>query len=405
MSNAPLIGAHRASCRAGRIEYSRVIEARSVIRSSAAINELPMRELEPLSLRDRLDARLGRLLVRASPRVQLRLSGRPQVRLDGQDLDPGVQLALRTLELRGTPTMVGAPHSDPPPAEVRARVRREALVFSLVKTRVERVRELEIDGADGRLRARHYCPRPSSSAAKPPLLVFFHGGGFVIGDLDTHDEPCRMLCRHAEVQVLSVDYRLAPEHPFPAGVRDALAAYRWAVAHASELGADASRVAVGGDSAGGNLSAVIAQLAAHDGGPAPVLQLLIYPVVDLTDARSPSGRLFADGFYLTENDRQWASRHYFAGGDDEPTDRRASPALVEDLSGLAPAVVVTAGFDPLRDEGEAYAEALRAAGGRVVSDRMPELIHGFINMTTIPAARDAVLGLAGMVRASLALTN
>jgi acetyl esterase len=344
-------------------------------------------------------------LLRALPRVQLRLSGKPQIRRDGQDLDPGIQLALRTAELRGAPTGVGLPHSNPEPSEVRARVRREALVFSLIKTDVGDVRELEIGGADGPLRARHYRPPHSSASETPPLLVFFHGGGFVIDDVDTHDEPCRMLCRRAQVQVLSVDYRLAPEHPFPAGVRDALAAFRWAVAHAPELGADADRVAVGGDSAGGNLSVVTAQLAARDGGPAPALQLLIYPAVDLTEARTASGRLFGDGFYLTENDRQWHTRHYFSGPEVDASDRRASPALTEDLSGLAPAIVITAGFDPLRDEAEAYAEALRKAGTRVVQDRAPELIHGFINMTTIPAARDATLRLAGMVRASLAPTN
>jgi acetyl esterase len=343
--------------------------------------------------------------MRAPTRVQLRLSGKPQVRLDGQELDSGIQLTLRTLALRGTPTMVGAPYSNPEPDAVRARVHREALMFSLVKTEVGGVRELEIEGADGPLRARHYRPPPSTASESPPLLVFFHGGGFVIGDLDTHDEPCRLLCRHAEVQVLSVDYRLAPEHPFPAGVRDALAAFRWAVTHAPELGADADRVAVGGDSAGANLSAVTAQLIARGAGPAPAVQLLIYPAVDLTDARPPSGRLFSDGFYLTENDRQWCSRHYFSGTEVDATDPRASPALADDLSGLAPAIVITAGFDPLRDEGEAYAEALRKAGGQVVLDRVPELIHGFMNLTAVPAARDAALRLAGMVRASLALAQ
>jgi acetyl esterase len=227
----------------------------------------------------------------------------------------------------------------------------------------------------------------------------------VFGDLDTHDEPCRLLCRHAQVQVLSIDYRLAPEHPFPAAVHDALAAFRWAVAHASELGADAERVAVGGDSAGGNLSAVTARLAASDGGPKPALQLLIYPAVDLTDAETDSGRMFADGFFLTENDRRWSTRHYLSGPDADATDPRVSPARAEDLSGLPPAIVITAGFDPLRDEGEAYAEALRRAGTAAVLERAPELIHGFINMTTVPAARDAVVRLAGMVRASLALAS
>jgi len=143
----------------------------------------------------------------------------------------------------------------------------------------------------------------------------------------------------------------------------------------------------------------------HPSGSARALQPLIDPAVDLTEARAPSGRLFADGFYLTENDRQWCTRHYFSGSEGDATDPRASPALREDLSGLAPAIVITAGFDPLRDEGEAYAEALRRARTRVVLDRAPELIHGFMNMTTVPAARDAALRLAGMLRASLALTK
>jgi acetyl esterase len=148
---------------------------------------------------------------------------------------------------------------------------------------------------------------------------------------------------------------------------------------------------------------VASQLAARDGGPAPALQLLIYPATDLTEARTASGRLFADGFFLTENDRQWATRHYFGGTGLDGSDPRASPLLAADLSGLPPAIVITAGFDPLRDEGEAYAAALRRAGTRVVSHRAPALIPGFINMTPIPAARDATLEMAGMLKAGLEL--
>jgi len=359
-----------------------------------------------LTLRDRFEARLGGLVLRAPARVQLALSGKPQVRLDGQKLDPGIQLTLRTLERRGAPTLiVGAPGNNPEPAEARARVRHQARLLSLVKTEVGDVRDLEIEGADGALRARHYRPPASGASENAPLLVFFHGGGWVTGDLDTHDEPCRMLCRHAQVQVLSVDYRLAPEHPFPAGVRDALAAFRWAVAHASELGADPHRIAVGGDSAGGNLSAASAQLAARDGGPAPALQLLIYPALDLTDARTASGRMFANDFLLTERDLRWCIGHYLSGTEHDPTDPRVSPMLGESLSGQVPAIVITAGFDPLRDEGEAYANALQHAGTRVVLERSPELIHGFLNMTTAPTARDATLRLAGTLRASLALAK
>ena len=301
--------------------------------------------------------------------------------------------------------MVGPAHGNPEPAEVRARVHHEALMFSLVKTEVGGVRELQVDGAAGKLRARHYWPPRAGASGKQPLLVFLHGGGFVICDLDTHDEACRILCRHAQIQVLSIAYRLAPEHPFPAAVDDALVAFRWAVEHAGELGADPDRVVVGGDSAGGNLSAVTSQLAAHNAGPTPALQLLIYPATDLTEARTASGRLFGDGFFLTENDRQWSTRHYFAGTEADRSDPRASPALADDPSGLAPAIVVTAGFDPLRDEGEAYAEALRQAGTPAVSYRTPELIHGFINMTPVPAARDAMLRLSEMVRASLELAR
>src|SRR5436309_9687853 len=154
---------------------------------------------EALTPRDRFEARLGRLLLRAPARVQLALVGKPQIRLDGQKLDPGIQLALRTLERRGTPALiVGAPQNNPEPAEVRARVRHQMRLLSLVKTEVGDVRDLEIEGADGALRARHYRPPASSASEKPPLLVFFHGGGWVTGDLDTHDEPCRMLCRHAQ---------------------------------------------------------------------------------------------------------------------------------------------------------------------------------------------------------------
>ena len=218
------------------------------------------------------------MLLRAPSRVQLRLSGKAQVRLDGQDLSPGIQLALRTLELRGSPTMVGAPHSNPEPAEVRARVHREALVFSLIKTEVGGVRELELEGADGPLRARHYLPPRSSAPEKPPLLVFFHGGGFVIGDLDMTTSRAAVLGRHAGVQVLSVDYRLAPEHPFPAGGGDALR--RVPVGGRARVRArcrppSASRS--GGTARAGNLSTVTAQAAARDGGPAPALQLLTIP--------------------------------------------------------------------------------------------------------------------------------
>jgi acetyl esterase len=328
--------------------------------------------------------------------LQLRLSGRPQVRLDGRELDPGMQLALQALALRGNPSVIGAANSDPEPTAVRARIHREALISSSHRTRVGDVRELTVANT---LRARHYSP-PSRGGPPRPLLVYFHGGGMVIGDLDTHDEPCRLLCRHADVHVLSVDYRLAPEHPFPEPLHDAEAAFRWAAEHAAELGADPGRIAVGGDSAGGNLSAVVAQRAAQDDGPAPALQLLIYPSTDYA-LETESMRLFADGFYLTANDRRWFDTRYLSGAETDRGDPRVSP-LRGDLQGLAPAIVVTAGFDPLRDEGDQYAEALRLAGTPVVHYHAESLIHGFINMTLFRGARDGMLTIAGMTRAALA---
>jgi acetyl esterase len=210
-----------------------------------------------------------------------------------------------------------------------------------------------------------------------------------------------VLCRHAGVHVLAVEYRKAPEHPFPAAVHDARAAFAWAAEHARELGADPGRTAVGGDSAGGNLSAVVSRLAKRDGGPAPALQLLIYPATDI-EHELPSVGLFGEGFYLTRADRDWYHAQYLDGRtEDDPLD---SPLLEGDLSGLPPALVATAAFDPLRDEGEAYAQALRDAGVPVVARRFRGLVHGFINMTALnPASHDALVEIAGGVRSLLSI--
>jgi acetyl esterase len=228
--------------------------------------------------------------------------------------------------------------------------------------------------------------------------VFLHGGGFVVGDLDTHDELCRLLCLHAGVHVLAIDYRLAPEHGFPAAADDAEAALTWALVEAGELGADPALVAVGGDSAGGNLSAVATQTVVRRGGR-PAAQLLIYPGTDMVTER-PALELFDRGAFLTTADREWYHGNYVSG--EQRADPRASPLLAEDLSGLPPALVVTAGFDPLRDEGLAYAAALQAAGSPAVLRHHPEMPHAFASMTGVsPAARDAVIELAGGLRALL----
>ena len=235
---------------------------------------------------------------------------------------------------------------------------------------------MSIPGPAGEIPARHY--RPAGDAAAP-LLVFYHGGGWVIGDLDTHDALCRLTCRDAGIHVLSIDYRLAPEHPAPAAIDDAFAAFEWAYEHADELGAIPRRVAVGGDSVGGNLAAVVCQLARDKGGPTPVLQWLIYPRTDFT-ARTRSLSLFARGFALTKRDMDWFESQYLRGSGIDRADPRVSPLLAESLSGLAPALIAIAGFDPLRDEGESYAVALRAAGTAVDLRSMGSLTHGFANL-------------------------
>ena len=271
-------------------------------------------------------------------------------------------------------------------------------------------RRIDIPGPAGLLRARLYTrrarggPAPASSPSSrraPPLLVFLHGGGFVFGGVDSHDAPCRLLCRHADVHVLSVEYRLAPEAPFPAAVDDARAALAWAFEHAAELGADPARVAIGGDSAGGNLAAVVCQMAAADGGPAPVAQLLLYPA---TDRRRPWRSLddFGDGFFLTRESIDWFYAQYVPEAKrlSDERDAKVNPLHATDLRGLAPALVVTAGFDPLRDEGEAYAEALAAAGNAVTLRRFGGLMHGFVNLVGVSAAcHAATLEVAHTFRA------
>ena len=325
------------------------------------------------------------------PAVQVRLSGRPAVQVDGEMLAPEVQLALAMLERRREP-----PPETLPPAEARRRRRRLSAVYAGKPTTVGAVTDLELDG-EVSLRARHYAP--AEPGHPHPLLVYYHGGGFTYGDLETHDGVCRILCRHGGAHVLAIDYRLAPEHPFPAAVEDARAALRWAFANAAALGADSTKVGVGGDSAGGNLAAVVAQLAARDGGPAPALQLLIYPATDFS-ARRRSRELFGDGFLLTNSEMDWFETNYLGPERTHARDPRASPLLAEDLSGLAPAYVVTAAFDPLRDEGEEYAEALRAAGTPVAMRRFPGFIHAFIAGAGVSRnARDATVEIAGATRA------
>jgi acetyl esterase len=245
---------------------------------------------------------------------------------------------------------------------------------------VGEVRALNVPGPAGDIPCRLYAPQ-ARGAGLLPVLLYFHGGGWVIGDLDTHDVLCRQLCEGAGVAVLSVDYRLAPEHRFPAAVDDCAAVVPWLRDHGAGHGLDASRHALGGDSAGGNLAAVVALMARDAGWPAARLQLLLYPATDMR-AVAPSHATRAQGYLLTADSLAYYRGHYTP---DPATwsDWRASPLLASDLGRLPPALVLTAGFDPLCDEGRQYADALSAAGNRVQYVGFERQIHGFVPMSRV----------------------
>lgn len=290
--------------------------------------------------------------------------------------DAGVALSPFLEALRHLRQLTTAKGSDKPSAQSVRRKFRSDLLKMRVGFPVREARDMNIPGAAGALKARLYRP---SDDALPLLLVYFHGGGFVVGDLDTHDDACRLLCQESGMPVLAVDYRLAPEHPFPAAVEDAEAAVRWALDHAAGLGAQA--VAVGGDSAGGNLAAVTAQTLAGE-GVRLLAQLLIYPGTDRTTTRL-SHALFGEGFFLSQGERELFYHHYLDGQPALEADPRVSPLLKVDPGVLAPALVVTAGFDMLRDEGEAYAAHLAATGTAVTQLRFDRLGHAFINLAGV----------------------
>lgn len=278
----------------------------------------------------------------------------------------------------------------------RVRTDIEASIFGAKAPKSVAVEEGTVAGAAGELATRVYTPAGFSSPG--PLLVFFHGGGFMSGSLDSHDSVCRTLADVAGAKVVSVDYRLAPEQPFPAGVDDAMAAYAEIASNAAAFDADPSRIAVGGDSAGGNLAAVVANDSRSSAHPAPKFQLLIYPVTDLS-SEFESHDLFAKGFFLTRADLRDIEDKYTPDRADR-SNPRASPLLNEDLDGSAPAFVATAVADPLRDEGELYVAKLREAGVVVGHERFP-LIHGFVNMSESPAAREATRAIGMALRAGL----
>ncbi|MBX7430725.1 alpha/beta hydrolase [Mycobacterium sp. Y57] len=338
---------------------------------------------------DAVANRVAGLTLRSLPHIpdpvkRLLLGGR-SITIDGNTLDSTLQLMLAGQHAMGTDGLVA--DED----HVIARAQLETLSASFRRAvPVAAVTDLTVAGADGPIPARHYRTDEPDAA----LLVFYHGGGQVIGSIDSHDDLCREICRAGKVHVLSVGYRLAPEHKAPTGSEDAYAAYLWACEHAAELGADPNRVAVGGDSAGGNLTALVALRARDEARargpqdppvPRPALQLLLYPLTNYA-GQTRSQTLFARGFFLTRHDLDWFSAHFLGGAAIDRADPRVSPLLADDLSGLAPALVATAGFDPLRDEGRQYADAMRAAGTPVDYREYGTVVHGFANFFPLGGA-------------------
>ena len=312
-------------------------------------------------------------------------------------LHPQARALLDLIEQRGVP-----PTHTLAPEAARLLYRERRAFTQPDPPAVALVRDLAAEGNDGAIPLRLYRPVGAPPDAALPVLVYYHGGGWVIGDLETHDVLCRELANGAGCAVVAVDYRLAPEHRYPRAAEDCIAATGWVWRNAEALGLDRTRLAVGGDSAGGNLAAVVALAARDAGGEMPIaLQLLIYPATDQR-RQAESHRTNAQGYLLTRDSIEYFHDHYF-GGDAHDHEWRASPLLRDDLSGLPPAFVLTAGYDPLRDEGLQYAQRLTEAGNRATLICFERQIHGFILMgRAIDEANAAVALCAAELRRAFA---
>ncbi len=338
-----------------------------------------------------LQASLLRQLVKLPAPLLRKLSGGPQPRVDGQQLAPEVELLLGALRLAG--------ESMPADDAVDDARREVAITWPALGPGAPPMSSVEDtfipNGAGAPMRLRSYIPHGITEPS--PALLYYHGGGWVLGDIDTHDPVTRCLAGDMRLPVFSLDYRLAPEHPFPAAIEDARAAFGWLRRHAPRYGVDPGRIAVGGDSAGGNLAAVTCQECVRHEEEAPHAQLLLYPGTDFR-MQTRSMQLFSKGYVLERANVDWYRKQYF-GGQDPTLDPRASPLLASSFDGLPPAVVVTAGFDVLRDEGEAYAQALTSAGVSVEYQCIRDQIHGFANMAgVVPSARQALRDAAAKLK-------
>ena len=284
-------------------------------------------------------------------------------------LDPQAKAFLDQLVASNAPPV----HAQTP-EENRRTLR--ALFTAEVPTPVGHVEDRKVPSPDGDIPIRLYTPQGSGPF---PVLVFLHGGGWVQGDIETYDELCRTLTNGVDCIVVSVDYRLAPEHTFPACPQDCYAATEWVATNAAQFNGDPSRIAIGGDSAGGNLTAVVTQMVRDRGGAPLVFQLLIYPMTDFT-ADTPSLREMGEGYFVTAKDLEWFLNHYL-NNEEEKKDPLASPMLAASLSNLPPALIITAEYDPLRDDGELYGKRLKEAGVPVTISRYNGMFHGFVSLS------------------------
>jgi acetyl esterase len=315
-----------------------------------------------------------------------------RIRRGSRIMDPKAQIVGEFIKA------IRVPGEFPPLPELRRQLRTMVELMDEPAPALARIEDIRIPGPAGAMPARVYAA--SGGGAEGPVVAYFHGGGWVQGDLETHHGLCARLAKHAGVLVAAIDYRLAPEHKFPAAVEDCLAAYRWLRRHGRDIGADPTRVAVAGDSAGGNLAAVVAQLSAAAGAPLPTCQVLIYPALDFS-LETGSHRDLADGHVIPRDRILWYIDQYLRDEADQ-ADLRASPLRAPSLAGQPPALIVTAGFDPLRDEGSAYADRLRAAGIEVVHREYPGQIHAFVSLTrAIPQGLVCTLEIAEYLRERL----
>lgn len=343
-----------------------------------------------MSLKTMVPSAVMRALLGLPPTLQRRLAGGEPVEVEGRTLAPAAQLMIALHNLRGEPDLATLT-----PEASRQFARANASMIASQGPEMRQIWPRTFEGPGGPIETRLYVPRGAADVG--PLLLYFHGGGFVEGDLDTHEPMCRFFSDKSGIRLLSTTYRLAPEHTFPAAVDDARAALDWAHANAPRLGADPERIGVGGDSSGANIAAAVAQEATRHRGPLVAAQFLMYPLLDVY-RKTRSFEVFGRDYGLTEARYDWYVDQYVPDHDAR-SDPRASPLLADDLAGMPPAFIATAGFDILHDEGEDYARRLSEAGVDVIYRCYEEHFHGFARFYEVmPSARVAVEEAASSLR-------